>query len=300
FGVPGHEADDINATLARRAREDGFDVILVTADRDYLQLVRPGVRVLFNRKGVSDYTLYDEAAVEERFGLPPAMLLDYAALRGDPSDNRPGVPGVGEKTASQLIQQFGSIEDLFEHLDDLPKRVQKLRPALEDHKEQIFLNKRLARLVDDLDIDIAPADIQMGDWDDEELRRLFTALQFKTLLERITDLRPLLKPAQPAPAVTVRAVTEPLFREDGGRVALAWTEGSDGIAVAETGEEATWVSEPQALRAILEDPKVPKVAHDAKTLAVRLARAGIKPDGFAFDTQIAAYFLDPAPGKYEL
>ncbi|TMK82172.1 MAG: DNA polymerase I, partial [Actinobacteria bacterium] len=197
FGVPGHEADDINATLARRAEAEGMDVILVTADRDYLQLVRPRVRVLFNRKGVSDYTLYDEAAVEERFGLPPAKLLDYAALRGDPSDNLPGVPGVGEKTAAQLIQQFGSIEELFEHLDDLPKRVQKLRPALEEHKEQVLLNKRLARLVDDLEIDIEPGDIQMGDWDEPELRRLFTALQFKTLLERITDLRPLLKPAQP-------------------------------------------------------------------------------------------------------
>ncbi|TML81193.1 MAG: hypothetical protein E6G04_01870 [Actinobacteria bacterium] len=300
FGVPGHEADDINATLAKRAQEEGFDVILVTADRDYLQLVRPGVRVLFNRKGVSDYTLYDEAAVEDRFGLPPTKLLDYAALRGDPSDNLPGVPGVGEKTAAQLIQQFGSIEELFEHLDDLPKRAQKLRPALEEHKEQILLNKRLARLVDDLEIDIEPRDIQMGDWDEPELRRLFTALQFKTLLERITDLRPLLKPAQPAPAVTVRAVTEPLFGDGGGRVALAWTEDSDGIAVAEGGEEATWVSEPGALRAMLEDPKTPKVAHDAKTLAVRLARAGIKPDGFAFDTQIAAYLLDPAPGKYEL
>ena len=300
FGVPGHEADDINATLAKRAQEEGFDVILVTADRDYLQLVRPGVRVLFNRKGVSDYTLYDEAAVEDRFGLPPTKLLDYAAVRGDPSDNLPGVPGVGEKTAAQLIQQFGSIEELFEHLDDLPKRAQKLRPALEEHKEQILLNKRLARLVDDLEIDIEPRDIQMGDWDEPELRRLFTALQFKTLLERITDLRPLLKPAQPAPAVTVRAVTEPLFGDGGGRVALAWTEDSDGIAVAEGGEEATWVSEPGALRAMLEDPKIPKVAHDAKTLAVRLARAGIKPDGFAFDTQIAAYLLDPAPGKYEL
>ena len=300
FGVPGHEADDINATLAREAEAEGYDVILVTADRDYLQLVRPGVRVLFNRKGVSDYTLYDDAAVEERFGLPPSKLLDYAALRGDPSDNLPGVPGVGEKTAAQLIQQFGSIEALFEHLDELPKRAQKLRPALEENKDQIFLNKRLARLVDDLDIGIEPGDIRMGDWDDSEIRRLFTALQFKTLLERITDLRPLLKPAEPAPAVTVRAVTEPLFSEAGTRAALAWTEASDGIAVAEGGEEATWVSEPSALRAMLEDPSIPKVAHDGKSLAVRLARAGITLAGFSFDTQIAAYLLDPAPGKYEL
>src|SRR5207237_6208621 len=122
-------------------------------------------------KGVSDYTLYDEAAVEERFGLPPSKLLDYAALRGDPSDNLPGVPGVGEKTAAQLIQQFGSIEALFEHLDDLPKRAQKLRPALEENKEQILLNKGLARVVDDLEVDVEPRDTQTGVWDEPELRR---------------------------------------------------------------------------------------------------------------------------------
>ncbi|MGZ4119218.1 MAG: DNA polymerase I [Actinomycetota bacterium] len=299
FGVPGHEADDINATLARRAVAEGFDVICVTADRDYLQLVRPGIRVLFNRKGVSDYTMYDDAGVEERFGLPPEKLVDYAALRGDPSDNLPGVPGVGEKTAAQLIQQFGSIEALFEHLDELPKRLQKLRPALEEHRKQVLLNKQLARLVDDLDIEVDPADIRMGEWDEAEIRRLFTALQFRTLLERITDLRPLLKPAEAAPPVTVRAVTEPMAT-DGRRVALAWTEDSPGIAVAQGGEEATWVSEPGTLRAMLEDATVPKVAHDGKSIAVRLARAGITLAGLAFDTQIAAYLLDPAPGKYEL
>src|SRR5207237_5552051 len=129
--------------------------------------------------------------------------------------------------------------------------------------------------------DIEPRDIQMGDWDEPELRRLFTTLQFKTLLERITDLRPLLKPAQPAPAVTVRAVTELLFGDGGGRVALAWTEDSDGIAVAEGGEEATWVREPGALRAMLEDPRMPKVAHDAKALRDRPGRDGLKPAGVA-------------------
>jgi DNA polymerase-1 len=300
FASPGNEADDINATLARVAADEGIDVILVTADRDYLQLVRPGVRVLFNRKGVSDYVLYDEAAVEERFGLPPNKLLDYAALRGDPSDNLPSVPGIGEKTASQLIQQFGSIGELYEHLDDLPKRLQKLRPALEENKEQVFLNKRLARLIDDLDMGVDPASIRMAEWDESEIRRLFTALQFKTLLERITELRPLLKPAAPAPAVTMRAGAQPLFTGDGRRVAIAWSEAAEGLAVAEGGEESTWVADPVSLKGMLEDASIPKVAHEGKTLAVRLARAGITLAGFDFDTQIAAYLLDPAPGKYEL
>src|SRR5918992_1062458 len=106
--VEGHEADDAIATLAIRAHELGMEAVVVTADRDFFQLVQPGIRVMFNRKGISDIVDYDESAVEARFGLPPEKYLDYVALKGDPSDNIPGVPGVGEKTASRLIQDHGS------------------------------------------------------------------------------------------------------------------------------------------------------------------------------------------------
>jgi len=297
FGVPGHEADDLLATLAKLAEAEGLDVILVTADRDYLQLVREHVSVLFNRKGVSDYTLYDPAAVTDRFGLPPEKLIDLSALKGDPSDNLPSVPGIGDKTAATLVQTFGSVEALYEHLDELPSRIKRLRPALEDAHDQVLLNKKLVRLVDDLEVDIEPADIHMGEWDESAIRELFNALQFRVLLERITDVRPHLKPVGAAPEVTVRAAES----APGGarRVALSMGD-SGGIAISEDGSSSTWLPSLEAARVLLEDADVEKVAHDAKTLCVRARRAGIAPAGIAFDTQVAAYLLDPAPGRYPL
>jgi DNA polymerase-1 len=303
FGMPDHEADDVLASLALKGARQGLDVICVTADRDYLQLVRPGVRVLFNRKGVSDYVLYDDAAVLERFGLPPEKLVDYVALRGDPSDNLPGVPGVGEKTASALIQQFGSIEALFDRLDDLPKKLAKLRPALEEAREQIFVNKSLACLVDDLDPGIEPGDIRMGEWDEPGIRKLFNALQFRVLLERVFEAR-IHAPVEQAARVVMRTEALPHTLPHGARkVAIATAEAGareGGLAVAHGDGEATWVEDPATIKAMLEDASVEKVAHDAKTLAVALARRGIALRGVTFDTQIAAYLLDPAPGRYDL
>src|ERR671925_790486 len=147
-GIEGHEADDAIATLACRAADRGIDVTIVTADRDFFQLVRPGITVMFNRKGISDIVRYDELAVTERFGLPPEKYLDYVALKGDASDNIPGVPGVGEKTASKLVQDFGSIEELLEHTSELKPRV---RAGVEEAGKQLILNKEIARLDTDLD-----------------------------------------------------------------------------------------------------------------------------------------------------
>ncbi len=304
FGIPGHEADDVLATIARRAEAQGEEVVLVTADRDYLQLVRDHVKVLFNRKGVSDYTLYDRDAVFERFGLPPEKLIDFAALKGDPSDNLPSVPGIGDKTASTLIQQFDSVEGLYERLDELPSKLQKLKPALLEHEEQVRRNKRLSRLVDDLDeVDVDPATIRMGEWDDQEIRRLFTALQFRTLIERLADVRTVAQPVESAPAFTVRTHDDTLFSTGATkRVAIAIAPAPDGtgIAVAENDTEAVWVEDPRSIADMLSDEAVEKVAHDGKALAVRLARQGIELKGLTFDTQVAAYLLDPAPGRYDL
>ena len=108
--VEDHEADDAIGTLAVRAAERGIEAVIVTADRDFFQLVRPGIRVMFNRRGISDIVMFDEAAVEERYGVKPDQYLEYVALKGDPSDNIPGVPGVGEKTAAKLVQEYGSVE----------------------------------------------------------------------------------------------------------------------------------------------------------------------------------------------
>ncbi|MEO7427923.1 MAG: 5'-3' exonuclease H3TH domain-containing protein, partial [Acidimicrobiales bacterium] len=145
--VAGFEADDVIATLATQGRDAGDDVIIVTGDRDSYQLVEdPHVKVLYNKRGVSDYALYDEAGIAERTGVTPTLYPQYAALRGDPSDNLPGVPGVGEKTAAKLITTYGGIDGIFEHLAD---QTPKLRENLTEHEAQARSNVEMMVLVRD-------------------------------------------------------------------------------------------------------------------------------------------------------
>ncbi len=183
--VPGVEADDVIATLATRAAADGIDVVIVTGDRDSYQLVSdPHVKVLYNRRGVSDYALYDEAGILERTKVTPAQYPEYAALRGDPSDNLPGVPGIGEKTAAKLVNTYGNLEGIYEHLEELPP---KQRENLGEARDRVFLNRQMSRLVLDVEVDVDPADLRMGAWDREEVRLLFDQLAFRTLLPRLFE-----------------------------------------------------------------------------------------------------------------
>src|SRR2546428_876470 len=189
--VEGHEADDAIGTLATRAAEEGIDAVIVTADRDFFQLVGPAIRVMFNRRGISDIALFDEAGVEERYGVPPSKYLEYVALKGDPSDNIPGVPGVGEKTAAKLDQEYGSVEGLIGHADELKGR---LKDNVSASADRLALNKELARIVTDLPLAVRPDDCVMGEWDLDEIRRLFTSLEFRSLLERLQDVGHTAKP----------------------------------------------------------------------------------------------------------
>jgi DNA polymerase-1 len=184
--VSGFEADDVIATLASRARDRGDQVIVVTGDRDCWQLVEdPLVKVLYNRRGVSDYVLYDEAGIKERTGVSPAQYPDYAALRGDPSDNLPGVPGVGEKTAARLIQQYGDLDGVYSHLD---QATPKLRASLASHEDQVRRNARAIPLVRDVPLDVELDELCMGGWDPEEVRQLFTFLEFRSLWDRLVEV----------------------------------------------------------------------------------------------------------------
>src|SRR5665213_2384810 len=173
----GFEADDVLATLASEARDRGHPVIIVTGDRDSYQLVEdPYIRVLYNRRGVSDYSLYDEAGIEERTGVRPHKYPLLAALRGDQSDNLPGVPGVGEKTAAKLINEYGDLDTLYEHLDALSP---KLRQNLAEHAERVRLNAEVIPLVRDVPLDIHIDDLRLGGWDLEEARKAFDGLELK-------------------------------------------------------------------------------------------------------------------------
>jgi len=184
--VPGFEADDVLATLATQARDRGTDVVVVTGDRDCFQLVEdPHVKVLYNRRGVSDYALYDEAGIEERTGVRPPKYPMLAAMRGDPSDNIVGVPGVGEKTAAKLLNTYGDIDGIYAHLDSLTP---KLRSNMAAAEEQVRTNLLLIPLVRDVPLGVAVEDLSLGGWDIDQARACFTELELKSTWDRVVPL----------------------------------------------------------------------------------------------------------------
>ncbi len=184
--VAGYEADDVLATLATEARDRHCEVIVVTGDRDSFQLVEdPYVRVLYNRRGVSDYALYDEAGIEERTGVRPAKYPMLAALRGDPSDNIVGVPGVGEKTAAKLLNTYGDIEGIYANLESLTP---KLRENLAASEDQVRVNLRLIPLVRDVPLDVTVDQLSLGGWDLDTARQCFTDFELKSTWDRVVPL----------------------------------------------------------------------------------------------------------------
>ena len=330
--LPGYEADDIVATLATQGRDAGLDVIVVTGDRDVYQLVEdPHVKVLYNRRGVSDYVLYDEAGIEERTGVPPAMYLQYAALRGDTSDNLPGVPGVGEKTAAKLVTTYGGIDGIFEHLDE---QTPKLRTSLSEHEDQVRQNAEVMKLICDAPVGVTVDELDRRPPDVDEVRRLFDFLEFHSLGERLTealgeDLGVGRAPAEvleadvtiiaspgDASALLVRlraiAAGAPLA------VAAAW-EGSEGrtpleglaIVTDPAAGAVAWIPigllvddavrvELARLVAQPGEGGRPVAAHQAKAIMRSLLDVGVDVRCLAIDTAIAAYLLDPAESRYLL
>ena len=184
--APGFEADDVIATLATEAEERRCEVVIVTGDRDSFQLVHdPWVRVLYNKRGVSDYTLYDEAGIAERTGVAPEKYVLLAALRGDPSDNLPGVPGVGEKTAAKLLNTYGDLDGIFGHL---PELTPKLRENLTAHEELARANARIIPLVRDVPLDVDITDLSLGGWSRATATATFEKYEMKTVWDRLAEL----------------------------------------------------------------------------------------------------------------
>jgi len=312
--VEGHEADDAIGTLAMRAADRGIDAVIVTADRDFFQLVRPGITVMLNRKGISDIVRYDEVAVEARFGIPPSRYLDFVALKGDASDNIPGVPGIGEKTAAKLVQQFGSIEELLRRTYDLKG---KQKENVEASKEQLELNKDLARLETDVDLDVEPEDCRIGEWDMQAVRSLFISLEFRSLLDRLEETVVATRtpaatgPSDASPALeldleqgTASAVGKAVDARTPKSVA-GLVEGSKlaGVA-ASAGEGRAMFAEvgvmPAGLARAFAEEDAPKWLHEAKELETVLVAEGRTLEGVAFDTLLAGYLLDPAAADYPL
>ena len=331
--VAGFEADDVIATLAERAKGQGHEVIIVTGDRDAYQLVEdPHVRVLYNKRGVSDYALYDEQGIEERTGVHPRLYVQYAAMRGDQSDNLPGVPGVGEKTAAKLLNTYGSLDGIFAHVDE---QTPKLRENLAAHEEQVRLNAEVMVLVRDVDVDCDFAAATIDDVDADEVRKLFDFLEFRGKFELLDEAlggrlggggavgggrggAEILE-AEVTEVDTAEAAVAMLERLGSGEGALAvapaWS-GAEGrsplagvaLVVDGTSAEVAWVDGAlladeavgAALGRVLAVDGRALAAHGAKALMRRLDQDGVEVRSLAVDTMLAAYLLDPAEARYLL
>ena len=182
LSVEGYEADDVIATLTTQAADEGVQVLICTGDRDVLQLVSDAVTVLYPRKGVSDLTRFTPSEVSAKYGLTPAQYPDFAALRGDPSDNLPGIPGVGEKTAAKWVREFGSFDALVAGVDTVKGKV---GDALREHLAAVMRNRQLTELVRDVPLDLEIPDLARQAWDRERVHALFDNLQFRVLRERL-------------------------------------------------------------------------------------------------------------------
>ena len=187
YEMQGYEADDVIGTITRQLdSRDDLETTIVTVDLDMLQLVTPRVRLMTTRSGVENTVMYDVARIDERFGLRPDQMIDYKALKGDPTDNIPGVPGVGEKTAAKLIREFGNLDSLLDRLDEVTPA--KLGDKLREHRDQILMGRDLSTIVRDLPVEIDLEAARLGDYDRDTVVRLFREYEFRTLIERLPPM----------------------------------------------------------------------------------------------------------------
>jgi DNA polymerase-1 len=301
----GFEADDVIASLAKRAGIEGWQVMAVTGDRDVFQLVDEQFRVVYTRRGVSDTVKVTPEWVENKYSVPPSKYVEVAALRGDNSDNLPGVPGVGEKTAARLIKEYGSVEEVFENLDDLTPR---LRSNLSDNRSQVLLNKELMTLRGDLDLEVQIPELVRRSWDVERVRELVTSLEFFSLWSDLKTVRAGgTGPQEARPEVETRVLTNHAavsVLEDLDEMVLEMVsnEQFEGLAVREDENRVALVPEDLlgSMHRALADAGVPKITHDAKPLMRWLRARGMAFEGLEFDTALAAYVVNPATGRYQL
>jgi DNA polymerase-1 len=315
----GYEADDVIATITTQAVAGDVDVLICTGDRDALQLVNDHVTVLYPKRGVSEMTRFTPDAVQEKYGLSPAQYPDYAALRGDPSDNLPGIPGVGEKTAAKWIREYGSLRELIDRVDTVKGKV---GDALRENLAAVELNRRLTELVRDVDVDIQLDALARRQWDREEVHRLFDDLQFRVLRERLFAT---VDAAEPEAEEGFDVATSRLgpddvgqwldeHARDGRRVGLAfrgqWGRGTGsltGVALAAADGSAAFIppemltpDDDKVLAAWLADPDIPKAVHDIKGPLLALRQHGWALGGVTSDTQLAAYILRPDQRTFDL
>lgn len=309
----GYEADDIIGTVSRLCAESGDTCAIVTGDRDSFQLVaNPGTQVLLvsSRMGKTETVRYDRAAIEEKYGLAPERMRDLKGLMGDASDNIPGVRGIGEKTALDLLHQFETMDKLYAELETATLRP-AVREKLKNDREQAFLSRELATICQDAPIAFTVSDAKKKDYDADKLYQVLTRLEFQKFLTKF-KLEP---PRSEAPAVGEAVSFEPYpgtmtelcaALQKASRVAVAVAPRLDGVGVAFDGQCAavcrmdTDEAEYAAFLGCVFGERVKKICHDTRALMVTLLEEQIAFGNFSFDTALAAYLIEPSRGKYPI
>ena len=317
YELAGYEADDLIGTISRKCQAAGWDCVIVTGDKDSLQLItdRTKVKLVSTRMGQTTTKDMTPETFREQYGFDPIHMIDLKALMGDTSDNIPGVPGVGEKTAMALVQEYGTIDEIYRLLPDLhakPAAIRKLTEGEESARHSYWL----ATIVTDAPLDFDPAENLRRPFR-PELYDLFLRLEFQKLIDKY-HLRPHQETAE-RPEVTATVV--PIRTEDQARDLLAQWRQAESVTVYavpdlsalsvrwDAGENASWAAELwtgdyqggwQALLAALFAADIPKVSHNVKDLMRTLLDAGLPAEGFVLDTALAAYLLDATAGKYDL
>ncbi len=301
----GIEADDILATLSTQGAEQGYDVLVVSGDRDTIQLVTDDITLLYpNVQGVSQLKRYDPTTVQERYGVRPEQYPDIAALVGETSDNLPGVPKVGEKTAVKWLTQFGSLDDLLDRAEEIKGVV---GGNLRDHIDDVRRNRKLNRLLRDVELPVAPDDLAVTPIDAQAVRDIFARLEFRTLLPRVFEAvgagevadDPAAVVEMPVPVQSTPAEMLAWAEAQQGEVALRLlTQGGAptrlGVATETELREVDWSDDAAStLRSWIESDS-PKVLHDAKPQVKALGRLGIRVGGLAYDTSLAGWLLRPS------
>ena len=318
MAIDGYEADDVIATLATAADQQGYRVYVVTGDRDSLQLVNDNITVLYPKRGVSEMTRFTPDEVEKKYGLTPAQYPDYAALRGDPSDNLPGIPGVGEKTAAKWIREYGSFEELVNRADEVKGKV---GDSLRANLAGVIMNRRLTELVRDMTLPAGPDDLALHGWDRDRIHQLFDDLEFKVLRDRLFSTLTSVEPEAEAgfdlsgTRLGAGEVAAWLAEHTAtGRTGLAVTAphrvvGSDveAIAIAGSDGEAAFVDpvsltveDDAALSDWFADTTRPKAIHEVKWALHGLRGRGWTLAGVTSDTALAAYLVRPGQRTFNL
>ncbi|AOM82267.1 DNA polymerase I [Salisediminibacterium beveridgei] len=306
-----YEADDIIGTLSTQVAEDEeWEVHIYTGDKDLLQLVNDHVTVHLTKKGITNVDTYQPKQVDERYGLTPAQIIDLKGLMGDSSDNIPGVPGVGEKTALKLLNQFHSLEGVYEHLEEVSGK--KLKEKLQDNEQEARMSKQLATIYREVPLTLKPADLARGEVDEQAVKQLFKELEFQSLLSKFGgDVEE--KVAMENLTITVLSNDAPLLDKHLHSPSALYIEMLEenyhvgeitGVAIANAAGifymSADYALKNDHFKAWAEDDQTVIYTFDAKRTVVALGWKGIQLNGITFDVQMASYLIDPSAGSHEI